>query len=553
MITTTLPSWRHCGAGAGPADPVGCRGVRTGSGTACLAHLSAADRAACLAALGPGADVDLRGTAFSEDLLRALFDAVRDPVSGAPAFGEAQFVGASFSGDARFVGASFSGTARFGGAVFGGAARFDRAEFGAGARFHNVEFKGPADFTKARFRGTGRFGEAVFSGAVEFGGTSFADTAHFAGARFDAAPHLGPLVCGRLLDLSAAVFTEPVTIEAATAEIACRRTRWESTAILRLRHARVDLTDGRPAQPIAVVGQFTPFASVPARAEEALGSDPVVRVVSIRGVDASMLTLADLNLAECVFTGALHLDQLRLEGLSIFRTTPGGRRTRGLVPFRWTRRQVIEEERQWRALPGRAASARRGWGAPPPDPAVPGLASLTTVYRQLRKAREDSKDEPGAADFYYGEMEMRRHSFGYRRAERWLLQAYWSLSGYGLRAARALAWLVTAMIVSVFALTLWGVPSSDPGAVTTGILPGTGRRITLSTDTPSPGLTGPLTERFTGERVEKSVQVVLNSVIFRASGQSLTTAGTYIEMTSRLIEPGFLALALLAVRGRLKR
>lgn len=85
------------------------------------------------------------------------------------------------------------------------------------------------------------------------------------------------------------------------------------------------------------------------------------------------------------------------------------------------------------------------------------------MYRQLRKAREDSKDEPGAADFYYGEMEMRRRQLRYRRAERWLLQAYWSLSGYGLRAARALAWLVTAMIVSVFALTLWGCPAPIPG------------------------------------------------------------------------------------------
>ena len=30
------------------------------------------------------------------------------------------------------------------------------------------------------------------------------------------------------------------------------------------------------------------------------------------------------------------------------------------------------------------------------------------LYRALRKGREDVKDEPGAADFYYGEMEMRR-------------------------------------------------------------------------------------------------------------------------------------------------
>jgi DNA invertase Pin-like site-specific DNA recombinase len=31
------------------------------------------------------------------------------------------------------------------------------------------------------------------------------------------------------------------------------------------------------------------------------------------------------------------------------------------------------------------------------------------IYRALRKAQEDKKNEPGAADFYYGEMEMRRH------------------------------------------------------------------------------------------------------------------------------------------------
>jgi hypothetical protein len=33
---------------------------------------------------------------------------------------------------------------------------------------------------------------------------------------------------------------------------------------------------------------------------------------------------------------------------------------------------------------------------------------IANLYRALRKGREDSKDEPGAADLYYGEMEMRR-------------------------------------------------------------------------------------------------------------------------------------------------
>ncbi|PJJ06530.1 hypothetical protein BX264_7060 [Streptomyces sp. 2333.5] len=60
-------------------------------------------------------------------------------------------------------------------------------------------------------------------------------------------------------------------------------------------------------------------------------------------------------------------------------------------------------------------------------------------------------------------------------------------------------------------------------------------------------------ERFTGERFEKSLRVVLNCVLFRSSGQDLTLWGTYTEMVSRLTEPVLLGLAALAVRGRVKR
>ncbi|MEV4872078.1 hypothetical protein AB0K90_23570 [Streptomyces syringium] len=57
----------------------------------------------------------------------------------------------------------------------------------------------------------------------------------------------------------------------------------------------------------------------------------------------------------------------------------------------------------------------------------------------------------------------------------------------------------------------------------------------------------------TWKRAEKAARVAVNSVVFRSSGQNLTTAGTYIEMTSRLLEPTLLTLAVLAVRGRIKR
>lgn len=119
-------------------------------------------------------------------------------------------------------------------------------------------------------------------------------------------------------------------------------------------------------------------------------------------------------------------------------------------------------------------------------------------------------------------------------------------------AARALTWLALAMTVTVFVTMLWGLPKTDPDPVSEGTADG--RRITLTTRKPTPvDPDGPYARRLSGERFEKSLRVVTNSVIFRASGQDLTTTGTYVEMAARLVEPGLLALAVLAVRSRVKR
>ncbi|WP_313904683.1 hypothetical protein [Streptomyces sp. SLBN-118] len=200
------------------------------------------------------------------------------------------------------------------------------------------------------------------------------------------------------------------------------------------------------------------------------------------------------------------------------------------------------------AAPPRAAGSLHRRGEEVLEP-----AALAPVYRQLRKAFEDGKHEPGAADFYYGEMEMRRHADDIPWAERSLLTAYWALSGYGLRASRALGWLLAAMTATVLAMMLWGLPQDDPKPTSTGIL--TGRSITTTTETPDPvNPDGPFRERLLStERFEKSLQVVINSVVFRSSGQNLTTTGTYTEMATRLTEPVLLGLAVLAIRGRVKR
>lgn len=173
------------------------------------------------------------------------------------------------------------------------------------------------------------------------------------------------------------------------------------------------------------------------------------------------------------------------------------------------------------------------------------------MYRALRKAFEDGKAEPGAADFYYGEMEMRRHADDIPRSERNLLTVYWALSGYGLRASRALAWLGAAMLLTIVMLMAVGLPTDTPKQTATGTVPAGGGRVTFEIDKDDP--TNPTGNRFTGERFEKALNTTFNSVLFRSSGQDLTTSGTYVEMVSRLAEPALLALAVLAVRNRVKR
>ncbi|MFI9206301.1 pentapeptide repeat-containing protein [Streptomyces sp. NPDC053048] len=636
------PSWPHCGEQ--PSTPVGCRGRLVPDYTACFAHISDTDRDAYLSHLGPGTAIDHRGTPFTEPLLDALLNALRDPGTGHPRLGHAQFESATFEGTALFESATFEDCALFNSTIFEGSAEFGSTTFkGDHALFGSATFKGAADFASATFKGqvnfnsatfkdSAQFASAIFEGSVEFsqtnfesatfegyaefglttfggiasfdkvtfeGGAGFAlatfkditgfgqatfkDIAAFSSATFEDSARfgsaifmcdvwfedvtfgrtagLGPLVCDGTVLLSGAVFSSPATLSFAARRLECQRTRWESTATLRLRYATVDLSHAVLSSPVAVTAHPTPFADGDSPGESLLDGRPSwVRMASVQGVDAAHLVLTDMDLTDCLFSGAFHLDQLRLEGHCTFAPTPTGIHRRRIWPYRWTRRRALAEEHHWRAqTTGQPAPDHtptpRLWRTGPhhPDPNLtPDPEDVAAVYRQLRKASEDGKNEPGAADFYYGEMEMRRHDrTGTPPGERGLLWGYWLLSGYGLRSSRAFAWLLAAMSLTVLLLMGFGLPTDDPDPATTGTL--THGRIALKTRAPDPALTSGWRQRMTWKRAEKATRVAVNSVVFRSSGQNLTTAGTYIEMTSRLLEPTLLALAVLAVRGRIKR
>ncbi|MEV0090402.1 pentapeptide repeat-containing protein [Streptomyces sp. NPDC050738] len=493
--------------------------------------------------------------------------------------GDADFRTAMFKDEAQFDRANFKGLAWFQSAAFAGSVSFTSTTFWGGASFGSAAFADDAVFVSAHFRGEARFGEAgfegvwfvrtIFAGDVNFARATFKRKADFESARFERevgfvlvdfernanfeaatferASTIGPLSCAGTVTLSGAVFGTPVTILIAAEHLEFLRTRWSSTAEVRLRYATVDFAYAVVEFPLTISAQPDPFATadgvvLPETYLVGLRS-PEVLLLSLRGVDAAHLVVADVDLSSCKLVGTVHLDQIRLEGVCSFDTTPTGTRW-----VRFTRRRVLAEEHHWRGRPG----AQRGWHPATSAGSLARPAQLAPVYRALRKAFEDGKDEPGAADFYYGEMEMRRNDpSGTVATERALLWWYWLLSGYGLRASRALCWLGVAMLATIVLLMGLGLPRDSPKQEATGTVPRGGGRVTFEIDKADPK--NPTGDRFTGERFEKALNVTLNSVVFRSSDQDLTTSGTYIEMGSRLTEPILLGLAVLAVRNRVKR
>jgi uncharacterized protein YjbI with pentapeptide repeats len=184
---TREPDWPVCGRS-------GCIGVPVKGQEACLAHMDSEARKLALAALAPGADLDLRGVPINAELLQQVLDALRlgdDP----PTAGEVRFDRAQFSGIAVFEGVRFAGEVWFEEAGFSEEARFDRAQFSERAVFRGVRFYGAAvfngaqfvreaEFSGARFTWMAWFVEAKFAGMAAFTDAWSKERAAFSGAQF---------------------------------------------------------------------------------------------------------------------------------------------------------------------------------------------------------------------------------------------------------------------------------------------------------------------------------------------------------------------------------
>ena len=129
------------------------------------------------------------------------------------------------------------------------------------------------------------------------------------------------------------------------------------------------------------------------------------------------LTLPDLALTDTTFVRTTGLEHLRILGDAQW-------------PRPKHRRELRDEERLRDSAPD----------------------EVEVLYRQLRVGLEASKAAPAAADFYYGEMEMRRLATRHRSFERALLLIYKWVGGYGVRAWRPLVAYLTTLAFTTAAI-----------------------------------------------------------------------------------------------------
>jgi hypothetical protein len=256
--------------------------------------------------------------------------------------------------------------------------------------------------------------------------------------------------------------------------------------------------------------------------------EPRPRLVTVRGAHVAALALSDVDLRACRFFGAHGLQSLDIEASCNWPHTPG-------YP-RYIYRETIAEEHDWRGERWDQLSTQPpAWLERRDGPPKLKCAQIAALYRALRKAREDGKDEAGAGDLYYGEMEMRRKNDwverptltdpwaaerAYRGARRGrsVLHAYWLFSGYGLRSRRAIASLAITLLVGAALLRGFGFHGARPTY---------GRALLFG--------------------VESSISVL------RAPQANLSVAGEVIQIALRLLGPLFVGLALLALRSGVKR
>jgi Pentapeptide repeats (9 copies) len=439
----------------------------------------------------------------------------------------------TFARLASFSSATFIGETTFSNVRFAGGVRFDETRFTGDVSFEATSFQRHASFIGAAFEGAARFKPGLVTEQSESRAAedvdsdhefvlvqkgrqapTSADTLDFGRAVFQGDAELVVEVTGDVWFIDAQVRRIYGLIIAGS--VAFDGSRFADDVLLTVRAIWTSLAGGHFDRRIVLhfagdlVADGAVFAADSTLAGPPHDSDLTARLLSVRGASVSKLTLSALDLSSCLFWRAYGLDDMRIEANCGFAGPP---RTR-----RYTTRRTIAEENLWRGGRWHAPDFDKGVLSRVGAPAQLGPAEIASVYRALRKSTEARKDEPGAADFYYGEMEMRRHAAPPASGERLLLTLYWAVSGYALRASRAL--IALAAICVCLAVAMWGYGFSRSHSIGDSLIYTFGSSARVKT-----GL----------------------------ADAALTTGGEVTLIALGVVGPILYGLALFSFRGRVKR
>jgi uncharacterized protein YjbI with pentapeptide repeats len=451
-----------------------------------------------------------------------------------------KFSNAEFSGNlAAFIQFDFRKAAWFDATIFNCPVSIQQIRTDGQAFFHETEFRDSflmdsVKLSRASFLDI-RFSKSALIKGVD------ASSLTFTRAEFVEQNSIGPIMTSGYAAFRETIFRRRVELQILAAELDFTGTVFEQGATVVVKYAKASFENASfGAESTITSAGLVSWVTyeMKIRGKEvsfdeteliASCGDPRVKIASLRGVDVSPLLLVNVSLACCLFAGSYNLDKLRIEAPKPFADTPRGVQIgRGWPPiWRWTRRQCLAEEYEWR----RSLSKPFGWSAAVVKPPnfmlwehqrkieTLDAERLTAIYRSLRKSLEDNKNEPGAADFYYGEMEARRRSIATPRVERLIIWVYWIISGYSLRGLRSFTCLGLSVIGLAWLMYKYGFA-------------------------------------ITGEPVS-----YFKSLIYTASATAsinydqitLTEWGQIVRIAVRILGPLFLGLTIFSVRNRIKR
>jgi hypothetical protein len=345
-------------------------------------------------------------------------------------------------------------------------------------------------------------------------GCSIEGELNLAGARFSSlrtaslrvstAQQIGPFSVERDCRLERAQFGARVRLEVTAKHLDMSGTQLMHGGHISLGGGTVDLSQVSTGRSLRISG---------------LSESKEVEILRLQNTDVGSMSFAYVDMSRCVFHGSHNLGEATIEPTVGFARAP-----------RWyARRRCVADEFAWRGMASRWCASRwrlsRTRLAQPVNeeaeeesrsvalPTTLHASQVAAVYRALRRSFEARADAPAAADFYYGEMEMRRHDRESNRAERCIVWLYWMFSGYGLRASRAFAWLAVLTVVGTLVAANRYCLSFVEGLI-------------FSLYALLPGL---------------------------QPNEALPAEGQFLNIVLTVLGPVLLALAVLALRGRVKR